>query len=235
MNAQLSPVRDATEKVTPGMNNDLVAEANHRAANSLALLGGLVRMQARAIGKNSQSYSNAEIRMLFDGIAARIATIGQLHRMLATIPPEGTIALNAHLKDVCANLITAFSSEQQPVHIEYRGTDCQVLTKHVQPLTLILCEILTNAIKYAHPAGVPVKVVVSCESGADGTLVVTISDDGVGLPEGFDLKTGGGIGFQIIRALTTELGASLDVRSDNLGVTFKLMVPQALVANIRTA
>src|ERR1700761_4585159 len=94
---------------------DLLAEANHRVANSLALLGGLVRMQARAIGKNAHTYSNAEIRLLFDGIAARIATIGQLHRMLASIPAEGAMPLNAHLNDVCANLITAFASEQQPV------------------------------------------------------------------------------------------------------------------------
>ena len=215
--------------------SDLVAEANHRAANSLALLGGLVRMQARAVGKNSQSYSNAEIRLLFDGIAARIATIGQLHRMLATIPAEGTLLLNEHLREVCTGLITAFSSEQQPIRIEYRGTDCQVLTRHVQPLTLIICEILTNAIKYAHPAGVPVQILVSCESRPDGALLVSVSDDGIGLPEGFDLKTGGGIGFQIIRALTTEIGASLDVRSDTLGVTFLLSVPQVLVANVRTA
>jgi two-component sensor histidine kinase len=78
-----------TQEVLMDKNADLVAEANHRAANSLALLGGLVRMQARAIGKNSHTYSNAEIRLLFDGIAARIATIGQLHRLLATLPTEG--------------------------------------------------------------------------------------------------------------------------------------------------
>src|SRR5471032_1794047 len=135
MNSQISPSTNATEKLATDMSNNLVAEANHRAANSLALLGGLVRMQARAIGKNSQSYSNAEIRMLFDGIAARIATIGQLHRMLATIPAEGTIALNEHLREVGASLITAFSSEQQPIRIEYSGADCLVLTRHVQPLT----------------------------------------------------------------------------------------------------
>jgi two-component sensor histidine kinase len=218
-----------------GVSHDLVAEANHRAANSLALLGGLVRMQARAIGKSSQCHTNAEIRLLFDGIAARIATIGQLHRMLATIPAEGSVALNAHLREVCANLITAFSSEEQPVRIEYRGADCLVLTRHVQPLTLIICEILINAMKYAHPAGVPVTMAVACESRTDGTLVLSVSDDGVGLPEGFDAKKDGGIGFQIIRALTSEIGATLDVESDTLGVTFKLAVPQALVANIRTA
>jgi len=231
MQASLSP-----DPVKPAATvSDLVAEANHRAANSLALLGGLVCMQARAVGKNSQSYSNAEIRMLFDGIAARIATIGQVRRMLATIPAEGTLPLNEHLGEVCTGLITTFSSEQQPIRIDYRGTDCQVLTRHVQPLTLIICEILTNAMKYAHPAGVPVQILVSCESRPDGTLLVSVSDDGIGLPEDFDLKTGGGIGFHIIRALTTEIGASLDVRSDTLGVTFLLTVPQSLVANVRTA
>jgi two-component sensor histidine kinase len=100
---------------------DLVAEANHCVANRLALLGGVVRMQARAIGKNSQSYSNAEIRFLFDGVAARIATIGQLYRIPATLPAEGTIPLNAYLQEVCANLITAFSSAQRPMTIEHHG------------------------------------------------------------------------------------------------------------------
>jgi len=214
---------------------DLVAEANHRVANSLALLGGVVRMQARAIGKNSRSYTNAEIRLLFDGVAARIATIGQLYRILATLPAEGTIPLQDYLKELCANLITAYSSEQQRMTIEHHGSPCPVLARHVQPLTLIVCEILTNALKYAHPAGAPARMTVACDSRPDGTLVVSVSDDGVGLPEGFDPMKDGGIGFQIIRALTSEIGATLDVRSDALGVTFTMAVPQVLVANARTA
>jgi two-component sensor histidine kinase len=217
------------------LNIDLVAEANHRVANSLALLGGLVRMQARAVGKNIQPHSNAEIRLLFDGIAARIATIGQLHRLLACTPAEGTFVLDAHLRDVCANLVTAFSSEQQPVRIEHHGTDCLVLTRHVQPITLIVCEILTNAMKYAHPSGLPVQLTVRCESRGDGALFISIGDDGVGLPEGFNPQEDGGIGFQIIRALATEMGAQLDILSDNLGVVVQLTVPQALVANARSA
>jgi two-component sensor histidine kinase len=214
---------------------DLLAEANHRMANSLALLGGLVRMQARAVGKADTPPSPAELRMMFDGIAARIATIGQLHRMLAQMPSEGSIPLSDHLRQVCAALVTAFSSEHQPVHIEHCGGECLVLTQHVQPLTLIVCEILTNAMKYAHPAGVPVRMKVICDSQPDGTLFVSVSDDGVGLPEGFDLAKGGGIGFQVIRALSHEIGATLEVQSDTLGVTINITVPSALVANARTA
>jgi two-component sensor histidine kinase len=213
----------------------LATEANHRVANSLALLGGLVRMQARAVGRNAKTHSNAEIRLLLDGVAARVATIGQLHRMLSANPSEGAIVLNAHLRQVCTNLAAAFSSELQPIRIEHQGADCLVPTPHVQPITLIVCEILTNAIKYAHPCNVPVQLILRCESRSEDTLVLTLADDGVGLPDGFDAKKDGGIGFQIIRALASEMGAILDVESDNLGVTFRLIVPQIVVPNARTA
>jgi len=192
-------------------------------------------MQARAIGRHPKSHSNAEIRLLLDGIAARLATVGQLHRMLSAIPGEGAVILNSHLREVCANLATAFSSELRPIRIEHQGADCLVATQHVQPITLIVCEILTNAIKYAHPCNVPVQLMVRCESRAEDTLVLTLADDGIGLPEGFDTKKDGGIGFQIVRALAAEIGASLDIESDNLGVTFHLSVPRTVVANARTA
>jgi two-component sensor histidine kinase len=214
---------------------DLVAVANHRVANSLTLLGGLVRMQARAVGKVARSFTNAEIRLMLEGIAARVATVGQLHRMLALMPGDGTVVLNAHLRDIAATLIAAFSSEQQPVLIEHSGPDCVVLTRHVQPLTLILCEILTNAMKYAHPTGVPVRITILCENLPEGVLQLTVSDDGVGLPEGFDTGKDGGLGFQIIRTLIAELNATMDISSDTLGATFRLRVPQALVANVQTA
>lgn len=214
---------------------DLVAEANHRVANSLTLLSGLVRMQAKAASRSAKAYSNAEVRMMFDGVAARIATVGQLHRMLAHLPADGAVDLRAHLRDLSAILIAAFSSEQQSIHIEHHGTECHVLTKNIQPLTLILCEALINAMKYAHPSGVQVRIILRCEGLAGGDLLICVSDDGVGLPEGFDPAKDGGVGFQIIRTLTAEIGARLEILSDSLGATVRLTVPQILVANAQTA
>jgi len=214
---------------------DLAAEANHRVANSLTLLGGLVRMQAKAAGRANKPFTNAEVRLMLDGIAACVATLGQLHRSLAHVPTDGAMPINNHLRNIGANLVNAFSSEQQPVSIHHSGCECLILTRHVQSIALILCEILTNAMKYSHPTGMPVKISLLCEASPGGALDVTISDDGIGLPEGFDAAKDGGLGFQIIRALTTELGATLDVFSDNLGSTFRLSVPSVLVANTRSA
>src|SRR5665213_1386068 len=131
------------DRIVPLTPKAIVAEADHRIANSLALLGGLVRLQPGAVAKTPRSYSSAEVRLMLDGVAARISTVAQVHHRLAKLP-EGVVAFGAHLHEICDGLIAAFSSEQQPVRIDYRCGDCLVQTKHVQPLTLIATELVLN-------------------------------------------------------------------------------------------
>jgi two-component sensor histidine kinase len=223
------------DRITPltSASETIIAEADHRIANSLALLGGLVRLQGGAVGKTQKSYSSAEVRMMLDGIAARISTVAQVHHRLAKLP-EGVIAFGAHLREICQGLIAAFSSEQQPVHIDYRCGECLVQTKQVQPLTLIATELVLNALKYAHPAGVPLRLAVACDVKQD-SLILTIDDDGVGLPEGFNPRKDGDLGFRVIRSLCEELHAGLDVQSSSLGTSFEITVPNILVAAAQTA
>lgn len=214
---------------------DRIAEANHRMANSLTLLSGLVRMQARHAGRAPKPLTNAEVRLMFDSLAARIATLGQLHRMLAHAPADDAIDLNRHLRDLGDMLMAAFSSDQQPMAITHRGDECRLLAKNVQPLTLVLCELLTNAMKYAHPSGVPLHIGLCCEAHPNGDLVVRVSDDGVGLPDGFDTEKDGGSGFQIVRALTAEMGARLETSSTSLGLAHALIIPRVLAADTQMA
>ena len=146
----------------------------------------MVRLQASAVKKRTEPYSNAEVRHMLDGVAARITTISQLHRTLSYGGTEGVISLRPHLHDVTNALVAAFSSPEQQVRITHSGGDCMVLMRHVQPVVLILCEIFVNAMKYAHPARAPLEIAVDCNVSGDGRLVLAISDDGVGLPENFD-------------------------------------------------
>ncbi|HET7084068.1 MAG TPA: sensor histidine kinase [Rhizomicrobium sp.] len=214
---------------------DPAAEANHRIANSLALLVGLVRMQAMAVKKGGGTYGNAEVRNLLDGIAARIGTIGQLHRILSRIERDGVINLKPHLHDVADALVAALSSPEQQVRIMHAGSDCLVLIRHVQPIVLILCEAFINAMKYAHPAGAPLILVVDCEPSADGRLVLTISDDGVGLSEGFQPEKDGGMGFQLMYRLAAEIGGELKIHSTHLGLSLRLSLPASTMAGAKLA
>jgi two-component sensor histidine kinase len=214
---------------------DMVAEANHRIANSLTLLVGMVRLQALTVHKKAEALSNAEVRHLLDGIAARINTISQLHRILSRNAGEGAISLRPHLHDVTDALVAALSSGEQSVKVMHTGGDCMVMMRHVQPIVLVLSEIFINAMKYAHPTGVPLILMVDCTTTQDGRLVLTISDDGVGLPEGFDPLNGGGMGFRVMRSLAAEIGAHLDIRSTHLGLSFRLSLPAGAMAGARLA
>jgi two-component sensor histidine kinase len=214
---------------------DMVAEANHRIANSLSVLVGMVRMQAATVKKSAENFSNAEVRHLLDGIAARINTISQLHRITSHVGTDGAISLKPHLHDVTDALVAALSSQEQAVKVMHTGGDCMVQMRQVQPIVLMLCEIFINAMKYAHPSGVPLIMLVDCEVSGDGRLVLTISDDGIGLPEGFDPLQSGGLGFRVLRSLAAEVGGELQIQSTHLGLSFRLSMPAMAMAGTMLA
>lgn len=218
-----------------GATADLIAEANHRIANSLTVLVSMVRMQSASVKKSAYSYSNAEVRHLLDGIAARINTISQLHRIVSQAGTDWVISLKPHLHDVTDALVAALSSPEQAVKVVYTGGDCMVRMRQVQPIVLMLCEIFINAMKYAHPSGVPLIMLVDSSISGDGRLVLTICDDGVGLPEGFDPAHSGGMGFKVMRRLAAEVGADLQIRSTHLGLSFRLSLPAMAMAGTRLA
>ena len=223
-------IRNRFSHMPPTAPSDLVAEANHRIANSLTLLVSMVRMQAASVRRNPDLLHPAEVRLLLEGIAARINTIGQLHRLLSHVPTDGVTNLKPHLRDVTHALVAALSSEDQMVRVEHAGADCMVMMRQVQPIILILCEVFINAMKYAHPAGVPLVMTVDCRAANDGRLVLTISDDGVGLPEAFDLATSGGLGFKVMRSLAAEMGAEFQIETSNLGLSFRVSLPACSMA-----
>ncbi len=223
------------EPRTLTLTSEIAAEANHRIANSLTLLVGMVRMQAVSVKKNPAPMTNAEVRVLLDGIAARINTIAQLHRLLSYTAADGVISLRPHLQEITDALVAALSSPEQMVRVVHVGSDCMMQMRQVQPVILILCEIFINAVKYAHPAGVPLVMTVDCSVGGDGLLALTISDDGVGLPEGYDPLQAKGMGFRVMRSLATEIGADLQMQSTHLGLTTRLSLPASAMTGTKLA
>ena len=89
--------------------------------------------------------------------------------------------------------------------------------------------------QYAHPAMVPLIMTVDCSLGSDGKLVLSVSDDGVGLPEGFDMEKNGGLGFRVMRSLAAEIGGDLRIQSTHLGLTFRITLPTGAVSDDRHA
>jgi two-component sensor histidine kinase len=191
-------------------------EAEHRIANSLQLISSLVRQRAR-----SGEVSNPQTFLL--EIADRIETVGNLHRSLGK-STTGAVQLNAYLQGVCDRLRGALAPAATSLFFECPA-DCLVPAKTALPLALITAELVSNSLKYAHPAGLPTRISLSCSYKEKGRLMIAYEDDGVGFPEGFDVNEAGHMGMDFIRLLSTGLEGHHEWHSDSLGIRFEIVLP----------
>lgn len=130
------------------------------------------------------------------------------------------------LDETCADLLSAVDRSGSLTRLP--SDDCAVTSDQAAVIGLIVGEAVTNAIKYSHPTGVPGKITVQCQQDDKGWITIDVTDDGVGLPENFDPKSDGSVGFRMMRALSERLGAALAFESSSLGLGVSLRVPKKL-------
>jgi two-component sensor histidine kinase len=211
--------------VPKASNTDLLAEANHRIANHLALLSGMVQMQASALAKGPDLYTRAQVKGMLQETAGKIVGIGNMHRRFAHSAGDEEFDLSTHLIECTHQLVSHLALDKRVAIKERLEKNCFVTPDQAQTIVLIVGEILMNAVKHAHPTGLPISLEICCARSKDGGIVVEVGDDGVGFPEGFDAKTDGGLGLRLIRSLADKLNARLDIESDSLGLQFRLRIP----------
>ncbi|THD60321.1 sensor histidine kinase [Phenylobacterium sp.] len=199
-------------------------EAHHRIANNLALIAGFVRLQASKISKDRQPLSAAETCLLLEEVEVRIQTVGRLHHLLAVGENSGLIDVSEYLRSICGILSQSVCNSRS-VDLNCDARTCMVAPQAAALLGLIVTELVTNAVKYAHPAGAPGRVAVLCRDDRGDGVVLSVSDDGVGLPEGFDPQVDGGLGLRVIRSLADQLDAELGFDSGPLGLTVTVIAP----------
>ena len=201
----------------------LSAEADHRIANSLTMIAGLVRLQRKGL-PNDRLMTAHEVRGLLDEISARIETVGHLHKLLASAERRGAVNLAEYLREIAEITLSSLSGGEHASLSLALEAGCTMPARQAVAAGLIASEALTNALKYAHPTGVHGKIEVVCRR-QEGWVVVEVADDGVGFPEGFDPRQAGAVGFLLMHSLASQLGAQLEFDQRDIGVCVRLKVP----------
>lgn len=207
----------------------LRSESNHRIANNLALVAGLLNLHARQLGKREMPLAPREAAAILLEACAKVAAAGDLHRML-TATSGADVDLPDYLGKIARGAIEALSVPGEVVlSLSFDGR-CAVSADAALKLGLVIGELIINAIKYAHPAtGARGRIEIGCASEADGAMTVWVADDGVGLPEGFDPERNGGLGIQTLHLIAQDLGAQLSFEDSALGLTVRLRAPKLAV------
>lgn len=191
----------------------LMKEVNHRVHNSLQIVSATLALHS----SNSKS---DDVRHELRLAGARITAIARAHRRLYSGDEIASLDLAAYLRDVCSDLADSISGCQ----INFGAAGRIVIpTDRAIPAALAMTELVTNAAKYAYPSG-QCGVWVVLSHGPEGSAIISVRDEGVGLPADFDKRTGG-LGMRLVEQFAKQLRGSFQIFRRNPGTEFVLSFP----------
>jgi two-component system, sensor histidine kinase PdtaS len=182
-----------------------IREIHHRVKNNLQTVAALLRLQARRL-------QAPEAIQALEEAVRRVGSIAMVHETLSLVPDE--VVEFDDIAGRVAMMAGELSSPESRVSPTLTGTFGQLSALVATPLALVLTELMQNALQHGLSApdlGAAGRLQVSAVR-EPGRLTVTVSDNGVGLPPGFDLGATTSLGLQIVRTLVlTELGGTLEI------------------------
>jgi|GEM_PF-2584029 len=185
----------------------LLHELNHRVKNSLAMIAGLV-------GLEMNRTDIPTTRDTLHNLHTRITTIANLYDILIAKNEETDIRLDAYLKKIVGSLSSSYISDTAAIVIDTELPESIIDMKRAATVGLILNELLTNALKYAFPEKKGTVVVSLSENTSEYSI--SVSDNGKGLPEAFDMKNSTGLGSKLVLMLAHQLGGSVRAESGEM-------------------
>ncbi|MDQ4070753.1 MAG: sensor histidine kinase, partial [Actinomycetota bacterium] len=197
-----------------------IREIHHRVKNNLQTISSLLRLQGRRLGSE-------EARAAIEESVRRIRSIALVHETLSAGASQ-EVELGEIVRQLVRMVGEGIISKERPVRLVVEGDAGEVRAEVATPLSVILTELLQNALEHGFPPerftdGDPPRVVVSLANDAT-QLVVRVVDNGVGLPDGFTLD-GDTLGLTIVRALvTTDLSGEIVMETDG-GTVVEVRIP----------
>ncbi|MFN4204941.1 MAG: response regulator [Agrobacterium albertimagni] len=203
-NAQLRAAKArADEEIRLGKERAeaLLAEVNHRVANSLALVASLLRLQISAARSDEVKAELAETQ-------ARITAIAGMHRSLYTSDDVSRVELDRYLNRLTVELYNSLHSAEKPVRLLLDADPISLSADKAVSVGMIVTELVTNAFKYAYAPGQAGDIRVHLKMRGDGEALLRVEDDGVGIDPQSAPK-GTGLGSRIVKSMASTLGDGL--------------------------
>lgn len=199
-------VRDTTERDRAEQHlrtslrekETLLREVHHRVKNNLQIIASLLYFQGQKLRDPQGLAAINECR-------DRLRSMVLLHQKLYQADSLSRIDAADYIRTLVRELQTAYSVLISTVSLEVCVEPLSLPAETALPVGMLVCELVTNAFKYAFPPGRAGRVWVSVHSAAPDRMVLTVADDGVGLPAGFAPGEQGGFGWQLIESLTRQL------------------------------
>lgn len=215
----LAVVRDVTERKkteneAKQAREMYLKELHHRVKNNLQVISSLLFLQS------TYTADPATLEILKES-QNRVKSIALIHEKLYRSPELTKIDFAEYVQDLVSDLFRTYGVNQGAVVFQMHVENMSLEIDTAIPCGLIINELVSNVLKHAFPAGRTGKVSIDLSHVGGKEYRLTIQDDGVGLPPGYDWRTSTSLGLKLVIDLTRQLDGKLEVGTEQ-GTTFRV-------------
>jgi two-component sensor histidine kinase len=178
----------------------LIKEIHHRVKNNLNAVAALLRMQLRRS-------NNEAVKEAFQEAILRLDSITTVHEFLSEADNVEIVGIGQLIKDIVRKLQHALSVEDKVISLTTNSPDDLYLnSEQAVGVALIINELVSNCYEHAFTDKISgeIKINISINKDSENNFILTVTDNGNGMPDTFDKDNPSSLGWHIVKTLVTE-------------------------------
>lgn len=184
----------------------LLREIHHRVKNNLQIISSMLNLQTNYI-------TDEKSLLIFEESRNRVRSMALIHEKLYQNESLSSLNIKDYIVELVNYLMNSYRTNSR-VGAMINISDIYLNTDTAIPLGLIINEIVSNSLKYAFPDDRRGKISIKLTSFNNEKFQMIIEDDGIGLPENFDINKTNTLGLQLVSSLVTQLDGEIKVFSE---------------------
>jgi two-component sensor histidine kinase len=206
----------------------LLEELQHRVANSLQIIASILLMKARTV-------QSEETRVHLRDAHKRVMSIAAVQKQLHASGANGSIEIRPYLARLCETLAISMIGDSRPISLQVVGEGGHATSRQAESLGLIVTELVMNALKHAFPDETVEGAITVAYDMVGTNWKLSVSDNGIGKPDGVFAQGKSGLGTGIVKALSHQLDAQFATVAGPEGTTVSITHATFPAKAVRTA
>ena len=193
----------------------LIKEVHHRVKNNMQVISSILNLQS--------SYIDDETALgILRESQDRIKSMSFVHESLYQSKTLSEVNFSEYIQNIARNLFHSYGRREGGLTLDFDLEEVHLNLDTSIPCGLIINEVVSNSLKYAFLGREKGVIRIEFSKLSDGKLKLIVSDDGIGLPDNFDIENAESLGLQLVTTLVTQVSGELKIDSSN-GTRFTIV------------
>jgi len=186
----------------------LLGEIHHRVKNNLQIVDSLLGLQSGTI-------DDTGLQEILRESQNRIKSMALIHQILYQSNDFARMDFSNFIDTLVPTLASAYGADPGRIAVSINAIEVRLPVSVAIPCGLLVNELVSNALKHAFPGNRNGEIRIDLSIAADGQILLSVEDNGVGIPDGLALHQTTTLGLQLVMLLTDQIGGEIVIHRSN--------------------